>query len=108
MKLEDCTKEELLEIIKKGCAASFISEFKVGRFLAELEYKRSLGTIAEAEKYNRAAVEYRQKYTEILAPYKFYRMIDIPRHILQEADQCLKAARRADRNYELCMKRLGD
>lgn len=108
MKLEDCSKDELIAIIKKCCEASFISKFKIERCLAEVEYKRNLKTISEADNWNVIAANCRRKYAELLAPYANKKLVDIPLHIIREADQCLKDARRADREWDLCMKRLGD
>jgi glucosamine-6-phosphate deaminase len=49
-----------------------------------------------------------ERYAELLKPYEHSKLVDVPLHIIREADQCLKDARRADREWDLCMQRLGD
>lgn len=108
MKLEECTKAELMFIIKHMAKSDYISDFKLQTALSELEFKRTEKIIKEADNWNVIAAECRKRYAELLKPYGNFRFVDIPIPILQEADRCLKDARRADREWGLCMKRLGD
>lgn len=108
MKLEECTKAELMFIIKHMAKSDYISNFKLQTALSELEFKRTEKIIKEADKLNERAAECRKRYAELLKPYSNFRFVDIPIPILQEADRCLKEARKADWKWEECMKRLDD
>lgn len=108
MKLEECTKAELIFIIKHMAKSDYISKFKLQTALSELEYKKQEKIIKEAENWNEISASHRKRYVELLKPYTGFKFVDIPLGVLQEANNCLKAAKNADREYELCMKRLGD
>lgn len=108
MKLEDCTKAELIFIIRHMAKSDYISKFKLQTALSELEYKKQEKIIKEADNWNIIAADCRKRYAALLKPYEGFKFADIPIAILQEADQCLKDARRADREWDLCMQRLGD
>lgn len=108
MKLEDCTREELLKIIILISKDSCIFRHKVNSALSELEFSRTNRILREADNWNIIASDCRKRYAALLKPYEHSKLVDVPLHIIKEADQCLKDARRADREWDLCMKRLGD
>lgn len=108
MKLEECTKAELIQIIREIANENYVAKFKVQTALSELEFKRTDKLMREADNWNIIAADCRKRYVELLKPYERFKFVDIPISILQEADQCLKDARRADREWDLLMKRLGD
>lgn len=108
MKLEECTKEELMFMIKRITEDSFISHFKVRAILADIEMKRTSKIAQEADRWAELAADYRNQYTEILKKYGHLKVADMPHDAIKKADNCLKQARMCDRKWEECMKRLGD
>ena len=108
MRLDDCTKEELMSIIRKAFSDSISAMFAIKSALSEIEAKRKNKSFQEAENWVRLAADYRNQYTEILKKYGHLKVIDMPKEALQKADNCLKQARMCDRKWEECMKRLGD
>ena len=108
MKLEECTKEELMFMIKRITEESFNAHFKVRAILADIEMKRTNKIVQEADRWAELAADYRNQYFLILKKYGHLKVIDMPRDAIQKADNCLKQARMCDRKWEECMRRLGD
>lgn len=105
MKLQDCTKKELLFVIrtaKKYGLGSF--DFAIDRALNDLEYQREKSRIKKAEELSKVAHDARMEYIEILSPYDGKRLIDIPEDVLVKADQARQKAQKADEQWMKLMK----
>lgn len=107
MKLKDLSKEELMLILKKITDDSFIAQFKVRAILSEIEMKRTNKMVQEADSWADRAADFRKQYAEVLKPYSHSRLVDIPLHIIRDAERCLKEAEHCDRKWEECMQKLG-
>ena len=86
MKLEDCTKDELIYLLNRRCW-SYISstsefEFDVLMYRSE-ETNKAMGY--ESEKEAEALAE----YTELLKPYVGERLADIPENIINKASNAM-------------------
>ena len=101
MTLKECTKEELVFIIKRFKFYAFSQgEYYLQRCLQDVEYERVKKKLAESEKWGKVADSCRQRYIEILEKHEGKRLIDIPQSDIKEMEQCLKDAERADNKYE--------
>lgn len=67
MTLEQCTKAELIQIIKK---TNYLSDDRVKRALLDIEGQRIQKRFKAAEGYGIIAAENLNKYIEILKPYE--------------------------------------
>lgn len=102
MTLEQCTKAELIQIIKQ---TNYLSEYRVNCALLDIEKQRMEKRFKEAEKYGRIANENLNKYIEILKPYEGKKVIDIPYDIISEAAEYEKAFKKAqEKEFELMKK----
>ena len=100
MTLSQCSKEDLLWVIKRLCQANpGRVQHDLERVLIDLDYEKEKYRINEAEKYNNLADEKRREYIALLKPYEGARFIDIPLEVLEKADKALKEARQADQKY---------
>jgi hypothetical protein len=93
MKLEDCTKDELIYLLNRRCW-SYISstselEFDVLMYRSE---ETSKAMSCEAEKETEALAE----YTELLKPYAGERLIDTPERIYLNDFNGKRACARTD------------
>lgn len=103
MKLEECTKEELIFIIKR---MSYFDDFHLNSALNDLEYKRVQRKLEEAERQASISEKYRFRYLEIAKKYagKNMKIYDVPIEDLNEMDECLKLAQIADKKHDKLMK----
>lgn len=106
MRIKDCTKEELIFLLGKITEESFSAKFKLMSFLSEIEMKRTNKYVQEADNWAERAADYRRQYAEVLRPYRYCKVNNIPRHIIRDAERCLKEAERCDRRWEECMQKL--
>ena len=102
MTLKDCTKEELIYIIKHLTHFD-ISNFHLNQALNDVRYERERKKFDEADKLNKIWAENTRKYCEVLKPYEGMRIIDIPREVIEKAEEYRKAADEANKKYEKIM-----
>jgi hypothetical protein len=100
-KLKDCTKDELLYIIKR---LTHTDDYHLHRILSDMEYERVKKKLAEGEKWGQIADSYRKRYIELLEKHEGKHLIDVPIEDIKEMEKCLKDAKRADEKYNKCMK----
>lgn len=100
--LSQYSKEELIWII--NYFVKWHGDFYIERAISELEYKKQIDRIHEAEKYSKTANEKRMAYCDLLAPYDGKPFQDIPLAVLSKAEKLMKEARVADKKY---MKLMG-
>lgn len=102
--LKDCTKEELIFIIKRLQFYSLSGDsYYVDRALRDVEDERESKRFAEAKRLSSYAAQKRQEYIDLLAPYEGKRILDIPDSVIKKADAAMKAAREADSKWNKLM-----
>ena len=89
MTLNQCTKEELLFIIKRMAFRSYFKrdQEEIKYLLSEVIYERQKKLLKEADNWNTISTDCRNKYIEILKPYEGKRVIDIPIEAVKEAEK---------------------
>lgn len=111
MTLNECTKEELIFIIKRiagiCCPNPIQQERKIQVFLDEIEYKRTEKLFAEADSWSKKAAEYRRKFGDLLSQYNAKNTIDLPSVVFKEAKELLSNAQYADKKYDECIRKTG-
>lgn len=100
--LSDCTKADLLWIIKRMSVMR--GDYYLQRALNDLWYEKEKQRIAEADKYAELADAKRREYIELLGPYDGQPLLSIPMRVLNKADKLMKEAQEADKKY---MKLIG-
>lgn len=100
--LSKYSKEDLIWII--NYFVKWNGDFCIERAISELQYKKDIDRIHEAEKYSKTANEKRTAYCDLLAPYDGKPLKDIPLAVLNKAEKLMKEARAADKKY---MKLMG-
>lgn len=101
MTLHECTKAELIDIIKR---LTRTDNYPLIRILGDMEYERVKKKLDEAERWGRVADSCRAKYIELLKHYEGVHLIDIPIEDIKEIERCLKDAKIADNKYDKLMK----
>jgi len=101
--LKDCTKEELIFIIKRLQFYSLGDSYYVNRALWDVEEERENKRYAEAKRISSYAAQKRQEYIDLLAPYEGKRILDIPDSVIKKADAAMKAAQAADSKWNKLM-----
>ena len=101
MTLKDCTKAELLEVIRQLCTHALGSgDYYVRLALNDIQRKRDERLFAEEKEMIKISANKRREYVEILRPYEGKRLTEIPMSVLEKADKALKEAEAADRKWE--------
>lgn len=105
MRLSECTKAELLWVIKRLCS-HYLDQgnYYLARTLIDLEYEREKKRIDDAEKYAETAANATERYVQLMRPYEGQHLTDIPLAVLEEAEAILKEMNAADESF---MKLLG-
>lgn len=103
MTLAQCTKAELIQIIKK---TNYLSDYRVKCALLDIEGQRTQKRFKESEKYFRKATENLNKYIEILKPYEGKKVIDIPSNIISKAAEYEKAYEKAQKKGEEIVRKV--
>lgn len=103
MTLEQCTKSELIQIIKQ---TNWLSESRVNRALLDIEKQRIEKRFKKAEEYGRIATENLNKYIETLKPYEGKKVTDIPSNIILKAAKYEKAYTEAQKKEEEIMQKV--
>lgn len=94
MKLEDCTKDELIWMVKRVAALTSRdrADYYVSLALRDLEFERQKRASAEAHKIAEKAKEKWDESFAALAPYKGQKFSDIPFEVLLKAKKAQKEA----------------
>lgn len=106
MKLEDCTKDELIWMVNRvacSCSSPGNAEYHISRALFDLEYERQKRASAEAHKIAEKAKEKWDEYFAALAPYKGQKFSDIPFEVLLKAEKAQKEALALDKKWNKLM-----
>ena len=103
MRLEDCTKAELIKIIDSFVRNDFNGKYRLSRCLSNIKYDRERKKINEAENWGKIAEDARNQYCDFLKKYEGYKLVDIPLDEVLKAEELLKTAEQADKKFlELC------
>ncbi len=103
MTLEQCTKAELIQIIKE---TNYLSDDRVKRALLDIEGQRIQKRFKAAKEYARKATENLNKYIEILKPYEGKKITDIPSNIISKAAEYEKAYTKAHKKKEEIIRKV--
>lgn len=99
MKLEDCTKAELLWVIRYIRDRCIGGKHDLERALIDLEHRQEKKRLDEAQKYASIAAEEVRRYCELMKPYDGKRFIDIPDDVINRAAAILEKERAANKKY---------
>ena len=102
MTLEQCSKADLIFIIKRMCMCS-LGKRDLDRALADLEYEKEKAKIDEADEYAKLADKKRKAYIDLLHPYDGKKWCDIPMPVLEKAAELQRQAEAADRKWAKLM-----
>ena len=102
MKLTDCTKADLIWVIKRMCQLN-LSDRELHTALRDLEYykeREQTGKAQQQLEIQRAATN---RYIVILRAYEGKPISAVPMAVLEEVDAALAEARAADRKWRKLM-----
>lgn len=101
MRLEDCTKAELISIIHRICGrlTPAKEDYYIQWCLNDIKHQRELTKINQAEEWGKKADEARKQYCEFLKKYEGYKLVDIPLDEVLKAEELLKTAEKADKKF---------
>lgn len=102
MNLSDCTKADLLWIIKTMCKYD-LSDRNLRLALNDLEYEKEQERLDRADRLAKSAFAASQRYAELLKPYEGMPLLDVPLDVLKQADAALAASRAANRQWAKLM-----
>lgn len=98
MKLSDCTKADLLWIIKTMCKYD-LSALSLQRALNDLEWEKERDRLARADQALQASSAAYQRYIELMAPYDGASLMDVPMDVLKQAEAALAESRAANKQW---------
>ena len=102
MKLSDCTKADLLWIIKTMCKYD-LSDRNLRLALNDLEYEKEQERFDRANQLAKTAHDASQRYVELLKPYECMPLTDVPMDVLQQADAALAESHAANMQWAKLM-----
>lgn len=104
MKLSDCTKADLLWVVKHLCS-HYLSdgEYFLERTLNNLSLQKEQERLDAARKYAAIADSARKRWVSLMAPYDGWRLLDIPIDVIQKADAAMQEAKAADNKWQQLM-----
>lgn len=102
MKLSDCTKADLLWIIKTMCKYD-LSDRTLRLALNDLAYEKERERIDRADQLVKTARDASQRYIELLKPYEGMPILDVPLDVLKQADAALAESRAANKQWAKLM-----
>lgn len=102
MKLNDCTKADLLWLIKRMCQLN-LSDRALHTALRDLEYHKEREQTGKAQQQLEIQRAATNRYIEILRAYEGKPISAVPMAVLEEADAALAEVREADRKWRKLM-----
>lgn len=102
MKLSDCTKADLLWIIKTMCKYD-LSDRNLRLALNDLEFEKEQERLDRADQALQTASAALQRYIELLKPYEGMPLLEVPMDVLQQADAALAESRAANKQWAKLM-----
>lgn len=104
MKLKDCTKAELIFVIKRLQLYSLSDRHYIQLALRDVEAERDRRKFDEAKRLSNYSFQKRQEYIDLLAPYDGKRLVDIPDSVFNKASAAMREAEKADRKWNKIME----
>ena len=101
-RLADCTKAELIQIIKHLTNGTD-QDLRLARALDYIWYQRTDQRMDRADALAKRADDARRRYIALLAPYEGKRLMDIPTSVLDRGHRLLDDARKADKEWARLM-----
>lgn len=102
MNLSDCTKVDLLWIIKQICKDE-LSDHRLQWALNDLEYEKERERLDCAKQLLQVSSAASQRYIELLKPYEGMPLIEVPMDVLQQADAALAESTAANKQWAKLM-----
>lgn len=102
MNLSDCTKVDLIWIIKTMCKYD-LSERSLRLALNDLEYEKEQERFDRADQLAKNAHDASQRYIELMKPYEGMPLMDVPMDILQQADAAMAESHAANKQWAKLM-----
>lgn len=95
------TKDELIELCKAIAfhTSPLRADQTIRYCLIEIDHKRNLKKIDEADKHAKAADQARLEYIELLKQHQGKPMTEIPLSVLQKMRECIETAQREEKIY---------
>lgn len=103
MTLRDCTKEELIFVIKRLQFYSLSNDHCVQRALGDVEEEREARKLREAQRLSALQNQKMQEYISLMSPYDGAPLMDIPEDVFSRAHAALQEARAADIKWRKLM-----
>lgn len=102
MNLSDCTKADLLWIIKQICKDE-LSDHRLQWALNDLEYEKERERLDRADQARQAASAASQRYVELMKPYEGMPLFKVPMDVLQQADAAMAESHAANKQWAKLM-----
>lgn len=102
MNLSDCTKADLLWIIKQICKDE-LSDHRLQWALNDLEYEKERERLDCAKQLLQVSSAASQRYIELLKPYEGMPLFKVPMDVLQQADAALAESTAANKQWAKLM-----
>ena len=103
MTLKDCTKEELIFVIKRLQFYSLSNDHCVQRALGDVEEEREARKLREARRLSALQNQKMQEYISLMRPYEGISLMDVPEVVLDRADAAMKESHPADMKWRKLM-----
>lgn len=84
MNLNRLTKAQLIEVIKRVCDKNHGFLLTLSDVVCDIEFEEEQAIDAEMDEILTRNIELKQRYAELLAPYKGWNIMDIPDEIFSE------------------------
>nr|WP_326174971.1 hypothetical protein [uncultured Oscillibacter sp.] len=103
MKLKDCTKAELIFVIKRLQMYSLSDGHFIQLALRDVEEEREARRLREARQLSGLQNQKMQEYIALMRPYEGVPLKDIPEDVFAKADAVLREARAVDMKWRKLM-----
>lgn len=103
MNLKDCTKDELIFVIKRLQLYSLSDGHYIQLALRDVEEEREARKLEEARRLSGLQNQKMQEYIALMRPYEGMPLKDIPENVFAKADAALQEARAADMKWRKLM-----
>lgn len=103
MTLKDCTKEELVFVIKRLQMYSLSDGRYIQLALRDVEEERENRKLEEAKRLSGLQNQKMQEYIALMRPYEGVPLMDIPENVFAQADAAIKEAQAADMKWRKLM-----
>lgn len=103
MKLKDCTRDELIFVIKRLQMYSLSGGHCIHLALRDVEEEREARKRREARQLADLQAQKMQEYIALMRPYEGMSLMDVPEDVIDRADAAMKEARAADMKWRKLM-----